>query len=246
MLPDILLQLHQDLADYLRQVSGLSALPVFDSRTVEQSGTGGSIQDLIDEALNTAGMQTKDGKAGLAVVVLMPDVEPANANLPGPLISLVLAVRVFENRLINESAQGFNLSASRVAVHIARSLHQWSPTGGAVLVPGTSFIADLSVPDTEGHEITFTLELGLAPEPRAAQCSIASAELYGLPVITLATSTDDAAIYYTLDGRLPGPATGTLYTVPFTVSTTAKLRALATHPDMLPSAVAEANITITD
>ena len=66
---------------------------------------------------------------------------------------------------------------------------------------------------------------------------------YNAPfAVTLATETPDAAIYYTLNGDLPGQATGrglsgTPYTDPINISKTTCLRAVATRQGWKPSAV---------
>jgi hypothetical protein len=243
VLEDVLLNLHRDLGDYLRLDPAITA-PVIDSRTLEEEGEGGNIQDLIEAALSEAGALNKNGLSGLAVVVLMPDVDTESDTAPGPMINIVLGVRIFENRTLNESASGFQISASRLAVHIARSLHLWSPRGNAALYPARRLIQDIGLPDTEGHEVTFTMQLNLPPPDRASQPSITAVEQDDDALITLATATSGASIYYTLDGRLPGPDTGTLYTAPFLVTETGLLRAIAIATDLLPSNTAEATITI--
>ena len=60
--------------------------------------------------------------------------------------------------------------------------------------------------------------------------------------VTLTTDTPDAAIYYTLDGDLPGQMvgrnlSGTLYAGPISISKTTCLRAVAIRQGWKPSAV---------
>jgi len=61
--------------------------------------------------------------------------------------------------------------------------------------------------------------------------------------VSLATTTSGAAIRYTLDGSKPG-GTSTLYTGPFSVSTSTTVKAFATRNGFGPSAVASAVFTI--
>jgi glucose/arabinose dehydrogenase len=62
--------------------------------------------------------------------------------------------------------------------------------------------------------------------------------------VTISTTTPDASIRYTTDGSTPTTTTGTVYTGPVTVSTTATLRAIAYKSGLTNSAVAAATYTI--
>jgi len=63
--------------------------------------------------------------------------------------------------------------------------------------------------------------------------------------VTLACETEDAAIYYTLDGSEPTDTTGTLYDVnnPITLTATTTVKAIAVKENMQASAIAEATFT---
>ncbi|MCP5518881.1 MAG: CotH kinase family protein [Verrucomicrobiales bacterium] len=65
--------------------------------------------------------------------------------------------------------------------------------------------------------------------------------------VRLATSTPDAEIYFTTDGSEPGPANGTRYTAPVTITTTTVLQAAAFKPEHAPaSAVAHTYLFLDD
>lgn len=62
--------------------------------------------------------------------------------------------------------------------------------------------------------------------------------------VTISTATSGAAIRYTTDGSTPTSGTGTVYSGPVTVSTTATLKAIAYKSGMTASAVASAPFVI--
>jgi hypothetical protein len=63
--------------------------------------------------------------------------------------------------------------------------------------------------------------------------------------VTLSSATSSASIYYTLDGSVPTPAS-TLYTDPIAISTTKTIRAIATAPGFVQSAVSSASFTFSN
>jgi hypothetical protein len=64
--------------------------------------------------------------------------------------------------------------------------------------------------------------------------------------ITLTDTTTGNAVYYTTDGSVPSPGMGTTkqYGSPFTLSTSATVKALAVAPGYINSAIAQANYTV--
>ena len=63
--------------------------------------------------------------------------------------------------------------------------------------------------------------------------------------VTLSSTTASSSIYYTLDGSTP-TSTSTLYTSPFTVSTNTTVKAIASAPNYLQSAVSTAEFTFSN
>lgn len=63
--------------------------------------------------------------------------------------------------------------------------------------------------------------------------------------VTLTSATSSASIYYTLDGTTPTPAS-TLYSSPIAISTNTTLRAIATAPNFVQSAVSSAIFTFSN
>jgi hypothetical protein len=80
--------------------------------------------------------------------------------------------------------------------------------------------------------------------PAATPSYFPAAGTYDVPqIVSLSTTTTDAALYYTLDGTEPDPGS-TEYTGPFTVDENTTVKAIATHADFIASAVSTAEYKI--
>jgi hypothetical protein len=94
-------------------------VPVFSENTLD-------IDNRLDLALSP--LSGQDGKAGLAALVLTPQVRNDNPNLPGPYLTGTVIVQIVENILTNQSAIGTKLPASFIAEAAAIRLHRWQTT----------------------------------------------------------------------------------------------------------------------
>jgi hypothetical protein len=74
--------------------------------------------------------------------------------------------------------------------------------------------------------------------------SPASGKYTAFPSVTISTATSGASIRYTTDGTTPSETVGTLFTAPFTVSSTTTIKTIAYGSGMIDSAVASATYTI--
>jgi hypothetical protein len=157
-------------------------------------------------------------------------------------------------------AQSVSLSCSTPAAQLYYS------TNGNVPVPGTSFTRLYTGPFLVNSTSTIRvlgIKAGLLNSPVAvAVLTITSptgtvatpvispgSGIYAGPqLVTLSSSTPGASIYYTINGNVPllsVPNSFTfLYSGPFTLSSSRTIRALATAPGLLNSAVAVATLTI--
>jgi hypothetical protein len=174
------------------------------------------IQTNIEKAL--AGMEKKNGKAGVACRVEMPFIDVEKPELPGPYTAIVATIRVIENPLVNMSSAGTEKSAEDIGSEVLSELHHWVPWGSGniqralfaerrALEPVDELIAEGKI----AYDATLRTRREIAPEPRA-----------DMPTITVATGTITIAsmassqTYYTLNGSFPWNGNAILYSVPFT------------------------------
>ena len=248
---DYIQELHDDLFGALSADPGLFHVPVYQSRTPLQRDEDGNpvvgqtamIEEQIKSAL--AGLEKKNGKAGIAVVVLLPEVEGESVKSAAPAMRLIAKVRIIENRMTNEGADGAGITASRLAMHVLQVLNRRSFAGRNALYPDLKrMIAEIPLPDDERcHEVT--LIQNVTPDTLAKVATPTVAQVAGQ--ITLACTTAGAAIWYTLDSSFPGsgnPA-ATLYAEPITLEAGEhSMRVAAQHEGMQASNDLIAEITI--
>ena len=84
----------------------------------------------------------------------------------------------------------------------------------------------------------------LGPAPTPPMISPGGGTFLGKTAVTLSDTTAGAAINYTLDGSNPTSAS-TLYSIPFSLTTSATVKAIAVLPNAPPSAIGSAAFTIT-
>lgn len=84
---------------------------------------------------------------------------------------------------------------------------------------------------------------GEDPIPTVSTPVITSEDKEGVKTVTISCETEDAAIYYTLDGTDP-TAESTVYTEPFEVKASCKVKAIAMKEGYSNSEIAELDITV--
>ena len=111
----LLESIQADILAVLKSVPGLATAAVL-------ADDKGDIEAEVARALGT--VTETGGKCGLAVVVLLPEINTAEANLPGPVMQVAVEVRTIEHVLINRNADtGTQIRSSQAALRVLAALH---------------------------------------------------------------------------------------------------------------------------
>jgi hypothetical protein len=233
MTEDIIQQLQDDVWGLLTNEPGYRHIPVYRSRTPLEKDENGDpivgqtlmIEESIEEAL--AGMQPKDGKAGIVAIVMMPDARPVSPESPGPSLELTLIIRFIENRLVNEGELGTGIAASRLGLHTMQVLQRRALRGSYAIRPAErNVLEEISLPDDrKAHELRMTITRGLVPLSKVARPAVT----IDTGVMTVTSATANALIYWSADSSWPGPLNpkSWLYTLPVDLNGSTEVRVVA-------------------
>ena len=232
MATDALQQLQLDAHARLEGESAFTYVPLYVSRPRSEDDALQIVSD-IDAAL--AGLTTKAGKSGLAVIVLLPIAEVPEPDVPGPQLELILTLRVIELPLVNMGATGTGITAEQCALNILQSLHLWN-RGTQVLTADRKAIMPRAEDGKISYEVKLRQRQGMSMQAKCARPAIANSS----GVITLSCGTSGAALWCTTDGSTPAAsnAAATLYTEPFEIAPGLELRVMATKATLASSDVA--------
>ena len=124
-------------------------------------------------------------------------------------------------------------------------VHEFTATSGTlnIVLDGVTDVADVPFLNRDSYLNGATLEEipTVAPAPGITPAAGAFQEPV---VITLANNAAGATLRYTIDGSTPSDTVGTVYTVPFTLESSATVKVIATGGGWLPSEVVSADYTI--
>jgi hypothetical protein len=164
-------------------------------------------------AAAVAGTKKKNGKAGVAVRVLMPAIQKTSQVVVG-LLRTRLILRVAENPTINQGSIGTGKSAEEVAAKCYDLIDRLKLGWSAHEVKADADEVDAVVEDTElRYDLPFYTYL-----PTTGRVVVATPTVTVGATVSLACATAGATIYYTSNGvSFPSASSGgTLYTAPFT------------------------------
>lgn len=189
--------------------------------------TAPMIQQSIEDALG--GNMKRNGKAGGAIVILMPRESTVEHMQFGTTTAMQveIIVRVVENILINnDPSQGSGLSAEAMAELVRSDLHGAGFAGLVLKGDEANGKYPVIVEDENllVYEVKFTGQIKRPNLPRVLPVEAS----FGGGHLALRTDTPNASIYYTTDGTWPHPDDGaTLYTGAITITEETTVLAMA-------------------
>lgn len=238
MNPSILQQVQEDIAARLEANEDFQFVPVTIVHPLDQNEAV-LIQTRIDEQLS--GRVAKNGKAGLACLVMIPEMDVSEPDLPGPQFNARCSVRIIEDPTINRGANGVQVTPEELAMTVLGLLHHWGP------FPSSRFFAEeqgalvaVEIKNRIAWECTLVLPLDVTPLPKVATPVIA---VDALPEVSF-SGPAGSTIYYTTDGSLPSAANGSDVDPLELSSGTTRVRAVAVQSGFTDSDIAEQIITV--
>lgn len=240
---DVFSDLQNDLVCPLLADEYFADISVFDYRQEE-------IGNLIEMSLGV--MTEKQAKIGVCVIVppltVTDDYREADTKHPRRVIVRYL---VLENPLFNHGANGTGKPALSICSRIHHVLKHYIFGGlahGLVPADGEGYIRPASeVPQDVApiaYEVSFTTLENV--DQNYVQCAMPSFDYDTVTgILTLASTTPDATIYYTLDGGYPHPTnpngfTILTYTGPITIEGEVLVRAGTFKEGHIPSSISAA------
>lgn len=228
---DILTQLQKDIAARLRADEYFADIPVV-------TEVDGDVAAKVAQLLGT--LSGKSGKKGVCAVVMQMLASASQTNAPLLELNALPTVRILENPLINMGSSGTKKSALSVAVRTLMVMRFFADDGITQLM-GTetpSIVAEKDPAAPVAYEVRFEAEVVAAG--RLAKVVTPSIDVTGTDYpmeVTITCATEDAQIYYTLDGSYPAPGetAATLYSGPFSLVAAGLIRAVATKSQFIAS-----------
>lgn len=181
-------------------------------------------------------LNSRTGKTGACVVVMMPSIDSPNTEAPGPQIEILPVVRVIEKPLFNRGNQGTGVTAEAMAVRLLRLFQQWRCDAlDAMMRVDRQPVRPAELGDTTavGYDCYFSVLAGFDGS-RVVEVRLAQDEDGD---VTMGCATLGATIFYTTNGGYPGPETGLEYSGALTVAAGTVVRAAAYVEGRIPSGV---------
>jgi hypothetical protein len=184
----------------------------------------------------------RNGHVGAGVIIEKPGFEVGAPNLPGPEGDITLELLVLEDRLANAATDGTGLAADQICQLIMDALHWQQFEGfGQMFCHRNAMVDAKDFNPIVGYRLKFALRMPRGQTEKVAQPTITEDAL----TVTLACTTADAQIYYTLDESYPGRSNpgAILYSAPFVAAVDDIINAAAYKNDLTPSHMIQATVT---
>lgn len=226
--------LQRDIADLLTSDETHQYVQVIREAANERPG-GSVFEDAVNNAL--MGKVPVNGKMGLACLIFCPEGQPATRSNNGLVVDFEIVVRYVCNTSLNFSPDhGTGITCEDILVEGMLLIQNWTPLRGHTLtIEDFGKVTLDKQPHLWAWECTVKAHDAQSARVKCALPKITAAEDEAGTTITLTTATEGAAIYYTLDGSLPTPKAGILYQLPFELTGSATVRAMAWMTDLMPS-----------
>lgn len=213
----------------------MNAESYFSDITILEQNKGVTEDDVL-QALSV--LNEKAGKIGACVIVLQPELIPANPAAPGPEYRVRVVIQVITAALFNDGDTGTGKTAEQISAAIRPLFHNWDAGWGTWTFAGMEPIKRESEGEVS-YGVTFTRGGRDRKYPKLAT-PIIEPELAALPASVTLESEVDTEIWYTTDGSLPTPENdaATLYSAAIELTAPTTLRAIAYKTGRQPSNVA--------
>jgi len=215
---DILERLQADVFAVLKRTPSLALVNVL-------SDNEGDLENRVIRALQT--LDDPQGKLGLAVAVMLPEVVSADKNLPGPPLNVQIEIQCIEQVMFNRDvAQGTLIRSSQAAMRVMGALHLHC-LGDTELYADKDPLKPIKVKaGYVSHVVTMMVRaagLVVGTKPLGVSAAVVDDKY------VLTCGTAGATIYYTTDGSYPAPgAGGSLgYTAPLVLAAGTRVRCAA-------------------
>jgi hypothetical protein len=205
MANDALKRLQLAVAHKLRSDSWFDNIPIYAVRSK-------STEEVVAQALS--GAAKRNGKAGIAIQVLIPTLANAAPVPSGRTTVASVVVRVQEIPTVNWGSTGAELSSEDAAMRALQVLHLWNHDGGSGILQ-----ADPTIPvePTIDFDPRLTYDVRLVQVMELANLTRCSPVTFTVgATVALASSTSGATIWYSTDADIfPSFEAGTLYQAAF-------------------------------
>lgn len=211
---DLLELLQADITAILKQTPGLADATIL-------ADNEGDIESRVETSLST--LNEVNGKMGLSIVVLRPDVTGTESELPGPPMTIETQIQILEDVLVNrDETSGTGVRTSQAALRVLGALQHQTLGKSYLYAPERNAIREAKVKAGFVSHVVTVLMNSTGWDAPGKPANVVS-RLDGVDAVAVSGTPelDDAgllreagipadsnSVAYTSDGNLTAPATG--------------------------------------